>query len=109
MFASRLAVLGMIKDWADRSGIEVPETVLAAATEEERNAFDGFLNGFGVSKTIAQRLFNIAYCAQRIVDKQPNFFGFASWSIDIVLIRELQLRGKIAHMAEHQHLMEAHA
>ena len=105
----KLRASAMINDWAQHSGIEIPNSVLERVTPEHQHNFQQQFTDQDISQTVIQQLFELDFRAQKIIEKTPFFFGFDLWSHDLALIRELQMRGEISTLAQHRHQQAVYA
>ena len=90
-----LWMLGLLAAWAEGSGVDCPEQVLATY----RAWLERAASGRGARETILDQAEALATC-DWIVRIQPYGFGYAGWSPIAEVLRDLQLRGRAAELAE---------
>lgn len=98
-----LRVAALLADWAALHGVECPPQVNAHAWQvwQTRCPPDAPHLSEAARSAAAQ-----AACADWLVQQGPAHFGHTQWSAERALLRELQLRGRCAELAQ---ALAAHA
>ena len=100
----RILANSFINDWAKRSGIECSGEVIdnfLRDWKQEQGISD--LRGWLTNQSISEADFLSVMAEEALVDwmvkQRPAYFGHDTWFDDIVLLRELQVKGQVAPLA----------
>ena len=94
-----------LADWAKGHGIACPEAeqdrfVQNWESKQQVNDRQGFLDTFVMTEKSYLSVLRDWALSEWIVGKSPYYFGYISWSMEEATIKELQITGKAALMAE---------
>ena len=94
-----------ICDWARRCGIacskEVVDDFLQGWLQEQAiEDLNDWLRERNIREAVFSRFFSDHALAHWLVEKSPAYFGFDTWFIDILILRELQVAGQVASLSE---------